>query len=279
FFPPTFEGSVEKTFGEQGLLLWALSKAASKGYETQWLADRIYEKLAKNVGEHGIFAKPCSQTFIPMDAALCLNGFIEYYSLREKGLEEATKIAYSLKDNSKGMVYFTKDGDAARSRVSFNNIVYPLHALSRFFKATEDPKIHAKIQKTLAELLASQGQDGQWWWTFDTEGRVVQKYPVYSVHQTAMAPMALKEAADCVPSMQAEAGAAIEKGLKWVWGANELKQSMFDEKHLVFWRSVRPPNWLRKLRQFTMLAPETMLMIDKETRSYHYGWSLYSQSL
>ena len=42
-----------------------------------------------------------------------------------------------------------------------------------------------------------QGPLGQWWWHYDSmTGRVAERYPVYSVHQHAMAPMALFAAQD-----------------------------------------------------------------------------------
>ena len=63
-------------------------------------------------------------------------------------------------------------------------------------------------------LVARQGAHGQWWWHYDWRyGTVVERYPVYSVHQHAMAPMALMELR--------EAGgpdhrAAVAAGLGWL---------------------------------------------------------------
>ena len=56
-----------------------------------------------------------------------------------------------------------------------------------------------------------QGPDGQWWWHYDTRtGKVVEGYPVYSVHQDSMAPMALLDLEDAGGPQHSE---AITRGL------------------------------------------------------------------
>lgn len=213
-----------------------------------------------------------------MFSAFCLDGFIEYNALRGKGLDEARKIALALKKNSSGPVFFIKDGDALKNRVSFNNLADPLHALSRFVQVTGDEEIRTKVREALNGFLALQGPKGQWWWTYSNDGKVLQRYPVYTIHQTAAGPFAIKPAAKVVPELAAAVKTAEERSLNWLWGDNELGKSLYDEEHRVLWRSITPPKLMRKARQLTSIVPETMFRFDKETRSYEYGWSLYAQS-
>ena len=81
-----------------------------------------------------------------------------------------------------------------------------------------------------------QGDAGQWWWHYDVRtGGVVEDYPVYSVHQHAMAPMVLldlREAGgvDHVP--------AIARGLAWLRTHPETRGELLDDRSGVIWRKV-----------------------------------------
>ena len=80
-----------------------------------------------------------------------------------------------------------------RGHVScFADFVYPIQALSYYHQATRDARA-AEVAISCAERMCQmQGPEGQWWWHFDIRaGRLVEGYPVYSVHQDSMAPMAL----------------------------------------------------------------------------------------
>ena len=133
-----------------------------------------------------------------------------------------------------------------------------------------------------------QGPDGQWWWHFDVRtGRVVERYPVYSVHQDAMAPMALlalREACDV------DHGAAIERGLKWLDRPSEIEGGLVDREADLIWRKVarREPGKLSRTVQAVaswshpiMRVPGLGLVcrpnaIDYECRPYHLGWLLHA---
>ena len=74
----------------------------------------------------------------------------------------------------------------------FADQVYPIQALSRLYAAHGDRAALAAAKACADRICALQGPDGQWWWHYDVrDGSVVEGYPVYSVHQHAMAPMAL----------------------------------------------------------------------------------------
>ena len=89
------------------------------------------------------------------------------------------------------------------------------------------------VADTLCRL---QGPKGQWWWHYDVKtGIVAEEYPVFSVHQDGMAPMALL-AID-------EAGGTdhsycIQKGLSWLNEDNELIEQMVVANKGVIWRDI-----------------------------------------
>ncbi len=78
----------------------------------------------------------------------------------------------------------------------FADQVYPIQALSRFAASTGQGRARAAANRCAARICELQGPAGQWWWHYDVrDGSVVEGYPVYSVHQHAMAPMALLDLA------------------------------------------------------------------------------------
>ena len=74
----------------------------------------------------------------------------------------------------------------------FADQVYPIQALARLAAADGDAVAMGAANRCAAAICAVQGSAGQWWWHYDArDGSVVERFPVYSVHQHAMAPMAL----------------------------------------------------------------------------------------
>ena len=75
--------------------------------------------------------------------------------------------------------------------------MYPIQALARLHRSADDPEALAVAGTVAGAICSAQGADGQWWWHYDSRtGAVVEGYPVYSVHQHAMGPMALLDLAD-----------------------------------------------------------------------------------
>ena len=72
---------------------------------------------------------------------------------------------------------------------SFADQVYPIQALARLHRSAADPEALAAADAAARVICGAQGAGGQWWWHYDARtGGVVEGYPVYSVHQHAMAP-------------------------------------------------------------------------------------------
>lgn len=174
---------------------------------------------------------------------------------------------------------------------SFADQVYPIYALSRYGIASgrkEALDVAVACARALCDL---QGRDGQWWWHYDPRsGRVLERYPVYAIHQDAMGPMALHavgEASgiDFTPS--------VDQGLAWLSRAPELGGgSLVDADADLIWRKVarREPRKLSRYLQAAMSrvhprlrAPALDLVfppvaVDYEDRPYHLGWLLYAWS-
>jgi hypothetical protein len=166
-----------------------------------------------------------------------------------------------------------------RSRLgSFADQIYPIYALAQYSQAWQAKGALASATKCADTLCALQGPLGQWWWHYDSlRGRAVSHYPVYSVHQDGMAPMALF-ALGRLSATRYDRPAY--KGLAWIYGENELGADMRDPDTGLIWRSLYPHPFIRYSSEvLSMLGGtlrETTLRVLYECRPYHLGWLLYA---
>ncbi len=171
----------------------------------------------------------------------------------------------------------------------FADLVYPIQALSLRAQRLGD-RAAAEAARRAAELVVRcQGRHGQWWWHYDVRsGDVVEGYPVYAVHQDAMAPMALFAARAATGT---DFSGAVHLGLDWLEHSPELGGgSLVDEGAGLIWRKVarREPGKLSRSVQAaaSRLHPDLRVpgldrlfpatAIDYEDRPYHLGWLLYA---
>jgi hypothetical protein len=121
--------------------------------------------------------------------------------------------------------HVTGGGGGYRSHVgSFADQVYPVQALARLHASSGDPAALAAADSAAAVICRAQGEAGQWWWHYDARtGGVVEGYPVYSVHQHAMAPMALLDLAEAGGQRCTE---AICRGLRWLAAPPEAREDL-----------------------------------------------------
>jgi hypothetical protein len=179
---------------------------------------------------------------------------------------------------------------------SFASQVYPLHGLAAAVRVLdlEHPERALRVGRLLVD---AQGSLGQWWWFYSTHsGRVLEGYPVYSVHQDAMAFMAL------LPLQELGHGSfagPLSLGLRWLFGENELRSTLVDQDRGFIARCIQrrgsDSDGLGGLsaasRRRLVLASRGLarsagigaepveLEILKECRSYHLGWILYARAL
>jgi hypothetical protein len=179
-----------------------------------------------------------------------------------------------------------------RSHVScFADQVYPIQALARLHHSGDDPQALRAAQACAEQICKLQGEDGQWWWHYDARsGALVEGYPVYTVHQHAMAPMALFDLAEASGLDFSE---PIRRGLRWIAGPAELgddgEDMVYDDEG-VTWRKVYrgdPRKVVRGLHTMTTRAfpglkvPGVGLFyrpnsVDRECRPYEFGWLFFA---
>lgn len=176
-----------------------------------------------------------------------------------------------------------------RSHVTcFADQVYPLQALAHYHRRTGDEQALALANHCAAEICHRMGEAGQWWWHYDARnGEVLERYPVYAIHQDAMAPMALFDLKD---ACNVDYGREIALGLSWLLHAPEIDGSLIDSEADLIWRKVgrrEPGKVVRATQAMLSKVHESFRLpavnaiapprrIDDESRPYHYGWLLYA---
>jgi len=170
-----------------------------------------------------------------------------------------------------------------RGRIgSFADQIYPIYAMSKFAKAfhVEDPL--GPALECATAVCGAQGESGQWWWLYDTSsGRVSSRYPVYSVHQYGMGPMGLLAIEEATGQ---SFGEYIGKGLRWIYGVNELGADMRSGAQNLIWRCVLPRDKQTKYWEMALSAVRPpskdmqvhSLKILYEQRPYEFGWLLFA---
>ena len=176
-----------------------------------------------------------------------------------------------------------------RSHVAcFADQAYSIQALVRYAAATGDDRALQAAGRCADRLTALQGDHGQWWWHYDwAKGTVVEPYPVYSVHQHGLAPMALLELWE---AGGADHRVAVARGLGWLMSHPETAADLICDELDVVWRKVgrhEPSKLVRKARSAaSATAPGLRLpwldvvfppgRVDRECRPFELGWLLYA---
>lgn len=176
-------------------------------------------------------------------------------------------------------------GGIIRGRIgSFADQIYPVYAFSKLTQCfqMEEP-LHYAV-KCASTLCKTQGPLGQWWWLYESRtGKVMSRYPVYSVHQQGMAPMGFL-ALERVSGLNFNE--PIDRGLAWIYGKNELQTDLRDHLQNVIWRCIRHKNGGQKFvtvfRNSIGLPSENSSVQDLEILfedwPYELGWLLYAFS-
>lgn len=264
--------------GDVALSLWA---TIIVGDENQ---NKIFERLVK--------LRPEEKSWPTVEiswalASLCNDCELPVGDLRKK---ISDRLISSL--NEKPGVFphiLGENGSGLRAHVScFADMVYPIHALAKYFKVSGDQRALKASERCAQQICRLQGPEGQWWWHYDLRtGKVIEPFPVYSVHQDSMAPMALFELRD---AGGVDYSKEIQKGLEWLAHSPEIGSSLIDRKADLIWRKVarREP---RKLSRYIQAAASRLhqncrfpltnslfppISIDYENRPYHLGWILYA---
>lgn len=164
----------------------------------------------------------------------------------------------------------------------FADQVYPIYALTQFARAFNVPAALQMARSCAEAICRLQGPQGQWWWHYDsTTGTVLGRYPVYSVHQHGMAPLALFAVAD---ALRADFTTPIYRGLQWIAAQNELGRELRDQSASIIWRCIQHGNKFKEnVRKISSLCgwggvgqDVEDLEVNYECRPYELGWLLYA---
>jgi hypothetical protein len=179
-------------------------------------------------------------------------------------------------------------GLLSRRIACFADQVYPILALANYGRRFHDSQSSDTAVAVAETICRLQGPMGQWWWHYDVQtGKVAEEYPVFSVHQHGMAPMALLAIDETASTDHTK---YIEAGLMWLTGQNELSLTMIQPQQGVVWRDiyrreigkmfrfVRGGLSLAGLNRAHRLMGGRWLghVVNTECRPYELGWLLYA---
>jgi hypothetical protein len=286
--------------GDLGLVIWA---AARRSRPLAERALRLIDEFPEHVQRRG------GGSVHSTELALLTNGLTEALAAgvgSERDVRTRLDRAFRCLSNQRGpsgLLPFSRPAPGRESPATlherlqaelgfFDAQIYGLLAALRRHEVLDDEGARAMARTIAEHLLACQHPLGQWAWHYNVRtGAVVDLYPVYAVHQDGMAPMALLPAERLLGLSTVP---AVARGVKWLFGRNELNESLVDAERAVIWRSIRRRAPLRsvvyplKLASLTdlgrsldlgaRLSSPDVLEVDREMRPYHLGFCLYAFS-
>lgn len=164
---------------------------------------------------------------------------------------------------------------------SFSDQVYSIYAFTLYSKLKQSEEALTIAEYCAKKICKYQDKYGAWAWHYNSmTGKVISKYPIYSVHQDAMAPLALF-------TLQKATGNNYEKyiykGLDWLTN-NEFNINMIDFENHMIKRAIAPNRISRKFKSLLVnlgmkdeLDYSNVSVVD-ECWSYHLGWLLFAFS-
>jgi len=274
-----------KDIGDLGVLLWTCALIAP---------ERLADLEGRIELETALTRYPSAKRGVTMELAWFLTGLSNWALAcpeKQSRLKDLAFQTFALLKKNRGEQGFfghlTRSASVSgivRGRIgSFADQVYPIYAMTRFSQAYQEESALQMALQCGRGLCEAQGSLGQWWWHYDSlSGRVLEGYPVFSVHQHAMGPMtlfALGEAAQC------DFTPWIDRGLKWINAENELGFNMEDDAAQVIWRcQYRSASQVKTYLKAALSRGDTTkpyeakkdLKVLFECRPYELGWLLYA---
>ncbi len=164
---------------------------------------------------------------------------------------------------------------------TFADQIHAIYALTNFARAFEVEEPLASALSCANSVRTLQGEMGQWWFLYDKRAcRVVNRYPVLSLHQNGIGPLGLLALGQTTGQNFHD---SVYKGLSWVAGANELGNDLRNLNQGLIWDSIgrqkRIVNYWEGALSYvnaSRWAQAKRLCIRYETRPDHFGWLLYA---
>jgi len=263
------------TLGDIGLAMWADSRCGGNRHR-DLLAQ--LQRAAANDSD--------LDELVGMEIAWLVTGLSLQVGIGADDGGMLARVLRSMKRRVAPSGLFLHDG-ASKPRSRFPNFateIYAVLALATAARLDLDGDARALAENTANQLLRLQIGDGGWPWLFDARrGTVVERYEIYTVHQDAMAPMALLELS-AVTGDARYRDAAIA-GLAWSRGHNELGVDLLDAEHHFAHRSIRRKSPWNRAAQAANVAGSVVagrpirvsgsaLEVNRTCRPYHLGWML-----
>ncbi len=261
--------SPEMTAGDLALLMWADSRAGGSSIDA--IAYRLHKRLGADIPD----LEGLELSWVVIAAA-------------EAGAQELLDRALARQMRraaAPGRLFRHRDSGRRARFPNFATQIYGVLALAIAVRAGHGgDAVLATARRVAGRLLELQRPDGGWAWIFDAErGTVVEPYEVYSVHQDAMAPMALLELSEVTGDTRYRDAAV--RGLGWIFGNNDLTQPMLDHEAGILYRSIRRRRGFDRAILFANTATASLrapalarargpLELNPTDRPYHLGWIL-----
>lgn len=120
----------------------------------------------------------------------------------------------------------------------FADQMFAVQALTRYACATGEQWALSSAQRCAAAVTGRQGGRGQWWAWYDWRSAdVVERYPLRTVNQHAIAPLALHELREAGGGDHED---LIARGLAWLVARPETRAELLADEHGIIWRQVWP---------------------------------------
>lgn len=286
--------------GDAGLVLWL--HALRRDARAEALARRIVERAGELDGRRAPWPS-MERGFLLIGLAEALRAGVDVAGLRDLAERTARDLRRN-QDPGTGLFSFARPAwrkNLHRARLdarlgSFASQVYPTMGFAALARATGDSGALDVARRCAARLCELQGDAGQWWWIYHVRRpRIALRYPVYSVHQDAMGPMALLAVELADPDVRF--ADAVAKSLAWFDDRPECAGAeLVDAARGVVWRAVqhdRPETTgrlglsdreLRRMGRNAWLGgadarPLAPGAVCNECRPYHLGWVLLAHAM
>lgn len=261
--------SAEMTAGDLALLLWADSRMGRTSVDA--IAFRLHKRLGADIPD----LEGLELSWVVIGAAEA-----GAYELCDRALERQLARA-----GARGRLFTHRDSGRRARFPNFATQIYGVLALAIAARSGHGgDRTLATARRVAGRLLELQRPDGGWPWIYDaTRGTVVEPYEIYSVHQDAMAPMALLELSEVTGDGQYRDAAL--RGLAWMYGQNELGRQILDEEGGIIYRSIRRRPGFDRAVLYANTATSPLgraalsglrgpLELNPTDRPYHLGWIL-----
>lgn len=268
--------------GDVALLLW--SCALIQPERVYKLADRF--DLRMSVRRSPGVRRGCTLQLSWLLSALshiCLAGQDRLKDFKPLAVETYERLIRNQRDEGLFTSYVSNkslQGVLAGDTGDFADQVFSIYAFTRFAQAFGNTKAVEKALDCALTICDQQGADGQWWSRYDaSNGRLVNRFPVFSMHQCGTAPMALWVLGDAAG---ADFSPWVHKGLEWL-SDNELGCEMHDIEKDLIWSRISVSSFRRHTnatlgyllrRQQQELRSD--LKIEYECGPHELGWLIYA---